>query len=56
VFGVVTLRRDVVDRAQLGCDDAQLLVFQTTKNSTDETTLDAVGLHDEKRSIHDEAI
>jgi hypothetical protein len=56
VFGVVALGRFKVDRAQFGRNDAQLLIFQPTKNFADETALDAVGLHDEKRSIHDEAI
>ena len=56
VLGVVALGCQAVDCAELGRDDAQLLVFQATKNFADETALDAVGLHDEERSIHDEAI
>jgi hypothetical protein len=56
VFGVVALGRFEVNRAHVGRHEAQLLMFQPTKYFADETALDAVGLHDEKRSIHDEAI
>ena len=56
VFGVVALGRRDVDRAQFGRDEAQLLGFETAEDLADETALHAVGLHDEERSIHDEAI
>ena len=56
VFGVVTLGRREVDRAQFGRDEVQLLGFESAEDRADETALDAVGLHDEERSIHDEAI
>ena len=43
-------------RAQFGRDESQLLGFETAEDLADESALDAVGLHDEERSIHDEAI
>src|ERR1700689_1246408 len=56
VFGVVALSRREVDGAQFGRDEVQLLGLETAEDLADETALDAVGLHDEERSIHDEAI
>jgi hypothetical protein len=56
VFEVVALGRREIDRAQISRDDTELLRFQATQNLADETALDAVGLYDEERSIHDEAI
>jgi hypothetical protein len=56
VLGVVTLGRGEVDGAQFGRDEVQLLGLDPAEYRTDETALHAVGLHDEERSIHDEAI
>lgn len=56
VLGVVALGRRNVDRAQLSRDNAQLLVFKTIDDLANEATRDTVGLHNEKGSIHDEAI
>ena len=56
VFGVVTLGRRFVDRRSSAADDTQLLGFEATDDLADESALNAVGLHDEEGSIHDEAI
>jgi hypothetical protein len=52
----VTFGRRAVDGAQLARDDAQLVVFQASDDLANEAARHAVGLHDEERSIHDEAI
>ena len=56
VFGVVALGGREIERAQFGRDETKLLRFEATDDLADETALDTVGLHDEERSIHDEAI
>jgi hypothetical protein len=56
VFGVMTLGRLNIYQPHLGRDNAQLLSLEAANDLANETTLHAVGLHNEEGSIHDEAI
>ena len=56
VLGVVALGGREIECAQFGRDEMKLLRFEATDDLADEASLDAVGLHDEERSVHDEAI
>jgi len=56
VLDVMTLSCREVNRTKIARDDAQLLGFEATNDLADEAACHTVGFHDEKRSIHDEAI
>jgi hypothetical protein len=56
MLGEMAFCRQLVNRPQLGSDDAQLLIFKAADDLVNEAARNAVGLHNKKRSINDEAI
>ena len=56
VFRVMTGGRHLVNHTKLRRDDAQLLLLQASDDLANETPFDAVRLHDDKCSIHEEEI
>jgi hypothetical protein len=48
--------RCLVNRTKLCRNDSQLLVLQASDDLANETPLDAVRLHDDKCSIHEQEI
>ncbi len=53
VLGVVTSGSGVIEVAKFTGHNAQLLGLEASDNFANETTLDAVGLHDDQSSIHE---
>jgi hypothetical protein len=53
MLGVVRLGQLGGDDAQLGRHEAQLLALQPGDDLSDQSTLNAVGLHNDKGSIHE---
>jgi hypothetical protein len=54
VLAVVLFGRGAVDRAQFSGHHAQLLALEAANDLSDKTTLNAVGLHNDKSAVHGE--
>jgi hypothetical protein len=56
MLGVMAPGAHLVDSAKLGRGHSQLLLLQTSDDFANETALDAVWLHNDQCSIHEQAI
>ena len=51
MFGVVTLRGDLVELTQFERDDLELLALEAADDLADEPALDAIGLAENERAF-----